>query len=76
MSRNNANLHCLVAGLRDAYRKLPAGERRVLLAVSGGADSTALLIGSQAVSEDLELRLAVASVDHGLRPESRTETFR
>ncbi len=39
----------------------------VLLAVSGGGDSLALLFASHAVRERLALRLEVASFDHGLR---------
>ncbi len=38
---------------------------RTLLAVSGGADSLALLLAAAAVAPE---RLGVASVDHGLRP--------
>ena len=40
---------------------------RVLLAVSGGADSLALLTGAVAVARE---RVGVASLDHGLRPEA------
>jgi tRNA(Ile)-lysidine synthase len=42
----------------------------VLLAVSGGPDSLALLLLARAA---LPGRVAVATVDHGLRPESSTE---
>jgi tRNA(Ile)-lysidine synthase len=45
----------------------------VLLAVSGGADSTALMVASAALAGPLGLRLEVACVDHGLRPESASE---
>jgi len=45
----------------------PAGTR-VLVAVSGGADSTALLAALQ--EADLGLELAAAHFDHGLRPDS------
>lgn len=40
----------------------------VLLAVSGGADSVALLRGCHALAESLPVRLAVGHYDHGLRP--------
>ncbi len=43
---------------------------RVLVAVSGGADSTALLLLGQAV---LGERCVAATVDHGLRPDSAAE---
>jgi len=45
----------------------PAGTR-VLVAASGGADSTALLAALH--EADLGLELAVAHFDHGLRPDS------
>lgn len=52
-----------------------AAARRVLLAVSGGPDSTALLrLAAAAASSDSAFPpLAVATVDHGLRPEARAE---
>ncbi len=43
---------------------------RVLIAVSGGADSVALLLLMQAASDPLNLHLEAAHLDHGLRPES------
>jgi len=46
---------------------------RVLCAVSGGPDSMALLHALWELSERLGLTLAVATVDHGLRPEARAE---
>jgi tRNA(Ile)-lysidine synthase len=45
----------------------------VLLAVSGGADSCALLVGSVRVRERLGLEVEVATLDHGLRPEAGEE---
>jgi tRNA(Ile)-lysidine synthase len=47
-------------------RLVEAGES-VLLAVSGGSDSTALLAIFAALRERLELRLHVAHLNHGLR---------
>lgn len=44
-----------------------------MLAVSGGADSCALLVGTARVREALGLRVEVATLDHGLRPEARQE---
>lgn len=46
---------------------------RVLIACSGGPDSTALLLTLWALREPLRLELRVACVDHQLRPESADE---
>jgi tRNA(Ile)-lysidine synthase len=40
---------------------------RLLVAVSGGADSTALLVGLHRLAEELELELCAAHLHHGLR---------
>ena len=45
-------------------------DRRVLVAVSGGGDSTALLALLWSLRKSLGLELAVAHADHGLRAES------
>ena len=47
-----------------------AGGESVLVAVSGGADSVALLRVLTALAPELSLRLHVLHVDHGLRPDS------
>ncbi len=44
---------------------------RLLVGVSGGPDSTALLAGLVELRDDCRLELHVVHVDHGLRPESR-----
>ena len=67
------------SGLTDDLPRLfalLAGHKRVLLAVSGGPDSTALLLLAQRwrASIDQGPELFVASVDHGLRAEARAET--
>lgn len=46
---------------------------RILVAVSGGVDSLALLVGAAEVAA---ARTGVASLDHGLRPESAAEVER
>ena len=51
-----------------------APRRHVLLAVSGGADSTALLVLAAEWADKRERpKLSVATVDHGLRPEAAEE---
>jgi tRNA(Ile)-lysidine synthase len=58
----------------DRHRLLVAGDA-VLVAVSGGPDSTALLHLLLARVERLSLRLGVGHLDHGLRPESSREAL-
>src|ERR1700747_3333086 len=53
-------------------RLLAAGDR-VLIGVSGGPDFMALLPAWWDLSPRLRLRLEVATVDHGLRPEAKVE---
>lgn len=48
--------------------ELVAGHEHVLLAVSGGPDSLALLLIFSQVREQLGVRCSVAYIDHGLRP--------
>ena len=43
---------------------------RLLVACSGGPDSAALLHVLSRLAPELELELAAASVDHGLRPDA------
>jgi tRNA(Ile)-lysidine synthase len=73
MAKKNKPLNRLFACLDAVYSALPAAERSVLLAVSGGADSTALMLVSAALAPDLSLALEVACLDHGLRAESAGE---
>lgn len=62
------------AGL-DALFAAVAGEPALALAVSGGADSLALMLLAQrwAAGRGAAPRLVVYSVDHGLRPEAAAE---
>lgn len=53
----------------DRRHWLPAGSR-VAVAVSGGADSVALLLLLADIADERGLSLAVAHFDHRLRPES------
>jgi tRNA(Ile)-lysidine synthase len=54
---------------------LPAANARVVVAVSGGADSVALLgaVNELIQSKKLKLKLFVAHLDHGLRKDSRAD---
>jgi len=56
-----------------AARDLLRRGDRVLVAVSGGPDSMALLHALWELRERLGVTLEVAAVDHGLRPEARRE---
>lgn len=51
------------------YRMVASGER-VLVAVSGGADSMALLYGLYWLRKEFGLSLAIAHLDHGIRPDT------
>lgn len=53
----------------EAHRMFRPTER-VLVAVSGGPDSLALLLSLVALRKELRLKLHVAHVNHGLRPPS------
>ncbi|MGH9365510.1 MAG: ATP-binding protein, partial [Thermoanaerobaculia bacterium] len=61
-------MESVVASLTEASRTglMPAGAS-VLLAVSGGADSMALLAGAAELAPRLGWRLAVGHVHHGWR---------
>lgn len=54
-------------------RALVAPGDRVLLAVSGGPDSVAMLDVVHRLGPELAIGIEVASVDHGLRPEAADE---
>ena len=58
--------------IKALRRHLPR-ESRLLLAVSGGSDSMALLRGCFSLRAVLNVDLAVAHLDHGLRPSSRAD---
>jgi len=57
----------LLDSLRERMRSLDCAGRGVLVAVSGGLDSVALLHALHEISQDLELNLQVGHVNHGLR---------
>ena len=54
-------------------RALVASGDHVLVACSGGPDSTVLLHVLHRLRRELEITLCAASIDHGLRPESAAE---
>jgi tRNA(Ile)-lysidine synthase len=56
--------------LERAVRRLQLPGRGLLLAVSGGADSLAMLHALARLAPALALRLEVATVDHGLHPDA------
>jgi tRNA(Ile)-lysidine synthase len=62
----------LAGRVRETIRRhaMLAGGERVLAAVSGGADSVALLLVLHALASEWRLRLHVVHVDHRLRPDS------
>jgi tRNA(Ile)-lysidine synthase len=61
-----------VASAINRYRVFEPGER-VLVAVSGGPDSLALLAALRELLPSFPLRLTVAHLDHGWRPESAAD---
>ncbi len=58
--------------VKEAIRryKLIAPGEKVLVAVSGGADSMALLYSLYWLRRDLGVELAIAHLDHGIRPDT------
>ena len=72
-----APLHPFEAAVRDCLRarRLAADGDRVVVALSGGADSTALLLALHALARGPgpHLRLVAAHLDHGLRPGSAAD---
>jgi tRNA(Ile)-lysidine synthase len=73
MPRTAPATHLVKKRLEAAFRRFGLERRSVLLAVSGGADSTALLVGTALVRAELGLTVEVATLDHGLRPEAARE---
>jgi tRNA(Ile)-lysidine synthase len=72
LKRHGHNRSMFVEKLRktiDRYRMIEPGDR-VLVAVSGGADSMVLLRALDELRGELHCELVVAHLDHGLRPSS------
>ncbi len=73
--RGTMRLRRLEPVLRRALRGpcgCPAGAT-LLVAVSGGADSCALLVALASLAREFDLRLHAAHLDHGLREDSRKD---
>ena len=78
-SASKPRLSAFAADLLEQWRRLdlPTSETNIVVAVSGGADSTALLLALDELvkSEKLRLNLIVAHLDHGLRSASRKDAL-
>ncbi|HYB20656.1 MAG TPA: tRNA lysidine(34) synthetase TilS, partial [Thermodesulfobacteriota bacterium] len=68
-------MHPLILRLKKTIRKygmLQPGDK-IVVGVSGGADSMALLRALWEIRGDLHFSMLVAHLDHGLRPEGEKE---
>jgi tRNA(Ile)-lysidine synthase len=74
---SKARLSSFAAKLLREWQRLglPVSDATIIVAVSGGADSSALLLALDELIklEKLRLSLVVAHLDHGLRKESRSD---
>src|SRR4030095_10748802 len=72
-------LSAFAAELLEQWRQLdlPAAEANIVVAVSGGADSTTLLLALDELikTDKLRLNLIVGHLDHGLRTASRKDAL-
>ncbi len=72
MSRR-ARLPPLIEAIEASLERLDLSRSAGLLAVSGGADSMALLCATHELAPRWGLRLEICTVDHGLRPLASAE---
>ncbi|HVC34616.1 MAG TPA: tRNA lysidine(34) synthetase TilS [Chloroflexota bacterium] len=63
----------MVSKLSDALRRCHLEQTRLVVAVSGGPDSLALLLGLKEVRDAFALGLHVAHFDHRLRPDGAAD---
>jgi tRNA(Ile)-lysidine synthase len=72
--RRSVKLSSFARRLFNEWRRLalPISDERIVIAASGGADSTALLLGFDEIlkAKGLGLKITVAHLDHGLRGEN------
>ena len=72
-------LSAFATQLLEQWRRLelPTSETNIVIAVSGGADSTALFLALDELikTDKLRLNLIVGHLDHGLRSESRKDAL-
>ncbi|MGH9874400.1 MAG: tRNA lysidine(34) synthetase TilS [Pyrinomonadaceae bacterium] len=72
-------LSAFATELLEQWRRLdlPKSDTNIVVAVSGGADSTALLLGLDELikTDKLRLNLIVGHLDHGLRSASRKDAL-
>jgi tRNA(Ile)-lysidine synthase len=77
MTTRRPRLSIFAKNLLEEWRllELPVSEARVVVAVSGGADSSALLLGLDELikKQELRLQLTIAHLDHDLRDDSKTD---
>ena len=75
--RRPIRLSRFARSLLEQWRRLelPLADANVVVAVSGGADSAALLLALEELvrKDELRLNLVVSHLDHGLRSESRKD---
>ena len=69
-----ARIHRAVALALERYREALTG-RSLVVAVSGGPDSLALLLGTVAATSGRRDKVSVAHFSHGLRPEAEAEEW-
>ena len=76
-AQRHAPLSKFARSVRVAWKELnlPANDATVVVGVSGGADSTALLLALDELikNDKLNVKLVVAHLDHGLRKDSSSD---
>tara|TARA_Y100000052_G_scaffold21389_1_gene21568 strand:- start:42702 stop:44075 length:1374 start_codon:yes stop_codon:yes gene_type:complete len=73
VSAGVSHLSCCLARWLSVYRDRIDPSAPILLAVSGGSDSLALLYAAADLAKDTDIQFQTATVDHGLRPEAADE---
>lgn len=75
VERAQAATNPLLAKVDRAIEELELRGRAMLVACSGGPDSTALLLALATLKDARALSLSVATFDHGLRPDSARDAL-